>query len=480
MNKIDSRCLIDGELVGGDRRGDVYNPADAREVVGTYPLLIPADLDRAVAAARRAQREWRRLPAVERAAIVLDSVAKVDAVEGIDELLVREQGKISWEATFELGYYEALADVYHGMAGELDRGATLLDDSLGVTTQYRDPIGVVAAITPWNYPVGIAAMKVVPALVAGNAVIVKPSPIAPLAALETFAALADHFPPGLLSTVTGTDAEISANLMSHPGVGKVTLTGSTATGKLAAAAAASTLKNVTLELGGNDAALVLDDRPVDEELCASLLANAFPTTGQVCVAIKRIYAPRSRVEELCEGMVAELEHVVVADGLHPEATMGPLTTEQQRTIVRELLAGAESAGAKVLRGGTMLGDPDRGWFQQPAVVAGCPEDNALVQTEQFGPAIPVQPYDDVEQAIDLINATEYGLTASVWTHDKERAQHAARQIEAGTVHLNSHGLFAMDPRVPFGGVKHSGIGREMGIEGLRAFTESHVVNFRVA
>ena len=478
MTVTEGRCLIDGELIEGRRQGEVRNPANVAEIVGTYPLLETGDVDRAVRGAQRAQAAWRRVPAVERAALVLRSAEQVAALGGLRDLLVREQGKVAWEAAFELGYYEALADIYAQMGEELDRGTTLLDDTLGVTTQYHDPVGVVAAITPWNYPFGIAAMKVIPAIIAGCSVIVKPSPVAPLTVLEGFVALAGHFPPGVLSVLTGSDAEVSAHLLAHPGVRKVSLTGSTPTGRIAASAAASTLKNVTLELGGNDAALLLGDVTIDADLCGSLLAGAFATTGQVCVAIKRVYAPRHLVDAVADGLLAELRHAVVGNGLDPATTMGPLTTERQRQIVQRLVAAAESAGAKVRHGGTLNDDPERGWFLRPAIVTGCPEDNPLVQSEQFGPALPVQPYDDIDQAVTMINASEYGLTSSVWTNDVDRGRRVAREIQAGTVHLNSHGLFAMDPRAPFGGVKQSGIGREMGTEGLYTFTESHVVNGR--
>jgi aldehyde dehydrogenase len=266
--------------------------------------------------------------------------------------------------------------------------------------------------------------------------------------------------------------------LSHPGVRKVTLTGSTATGQLAAAAAAPTLKSVTLELGGNDAALVLDDVTIDDHLCSRLVANAFATTGQICMAIKRVYAPRHLAHDLVDGLVAALERTVIGDGLDPSSTMGPLTTQRQRQHVQDLLAGAEAAGAKLLPAGTLNGDPDRGWFMLPAIVTDCPEDNALVQTEQFGPALPVQSYDDHDQALSMINATEYGLTASVWTSDADRASKLARQIDAGLVHYNCHGLLATDLRVPFGGVKYSGLGRELGVEGLYEFTQTRVVNTR--
>lgn len=478
MEQVFGRCLIDGQLVEGARRAEVRNPADVDEVVGTYPLLGAEDVDRAVEAARKAQVSWQRVPALERAELVRQSSAKVDAVDGITELIVREQGKVLWEATFERGYYEALAESYADYAGVLAQGTTILDDALGTTTLYREPVGVAAAFTPWNYPLGLAAMKVVPALIAGCSVIVKPSPVTPLSTLEAFAALADHFPPGLVNVLTGADAEVSAPLMSHPGIRKISLTGSTVTGRLAASSAAATLKNVTLELGGNDAALLLDDVTVDDDLIAALIGSAFATSGQVCVAIKRVYVPRHLMDAVVDGLVAELEQAVVGNGLAPETTMGPLTTQRQREIITNLLTSAETAGAKVRRCGKLAEDTERGYFLRPAIVTDTPESHPLVQQEQFGPALPVQPYDDLDQAIELVNATELGLTSSVWTSDVERGARTARLIEAGTVHVNNHGLFAMDPRVCFGGVKQSGLGREMGVEGLLAYTEQRVVNTR--
>jgi acyl-CoA reductase-like NAD-dependent aldehyde dehydrogenase len=302
--------------------------------------------------------------------------------------------------------------------------------------------------------------------------------VTPLSTLQAFAALADHFPPGLVNVLTGADAEVSAPLMSHPGIRKISLTGSTATGRLAASAAATTLKNVTLELGGNDAALLLDDVTVDDNLIAGLIGSAFATSGQVCVAIKRVYVPRHLMDAVVDGLVAELEQAVVGNGLAPETTMGPLTTQRQREIITDLLTSAETAGAKVRRCGELAEGTERGYFLRPAIVTDTPEAHPLVRQEQFGPALPVQPYDDLDQAIELVNATELGLTSSVWTSDVERGAQTARRIEAGTVHVNNHGLFAMDPRVCFGGVKQSGLGREMGVEGLLAYTEQRVVNTR--
>lgn len=477
-DQVYARALIDGELVDGESRAEVRDPADMDEVVGTYPLLTRVELDRAVASAARAQRDWAAVPTAERVKAVLDSAAALAAMDGMTELITREQGKVAWEAVFEIGYYEALADAYGTLSPVLDETPAVIDDALGTTRVLRRPIGVVAAVAPWNYPFGLAAMKVVPALMAGNAVVLKPSPYTPLTTLRVFEELRGFFPAGVLNVVTGTDEEISAPLLAHPGIRKISLTGSTNTGRIAVAASAATLKSVTLELGGNDAALVLDDADFGPDLYGSLVNHAFSTSGQVCVAIKRVYVPRDRYEDVVDGMLVELDGTVVGHGLDPEVTMGPLTNARQKQIVSDLVASAEDAGAKVHRRGRFQGDVSRGHFLLPAIVAGTPEDHPLVQTEQFGPALPIQPYDDLEQALEMVNATELGLSSSVWTSNVDRGAEVAAGIEAGTVHVNNHGLFAMDPRAPFGGIKQSGLGAEMGVDGLLAFTEQRVVNTR--
>lgn len=477
-DQIHARALIDGDFIDGPARAEVFNPADIREVVGTYPLLTRADLDRAVAAAARAQQEWAKVPTAERVRIVLSSAEKLSGLDGIADIITREQGKVAWESVFEIGYYEALADAYATLSPVLDAEAQFIDDALGVTKALRRPIGVVAAVAPWNYPFGLAAMKVVPALMAGNAVVLKPSPVTPLTTLRVFEELADQFPAGVVNVITGTDEEISAPLLAHPGVRKISLTGSTNTGRIALRASADTLKSVTLELGGNDAALVLDDADFGPDLYSSLVNYAFSTSGQVCVAIKRVYVPRHRYDEVVKGMLAELDTTVVGNGLDPEVTMGPLTTARQKEIVSALVASAEQAGAEAHYRGRYQGDVSHGHFLLPAIITGTPEDHPLVQTEQFGPALPVQPYDSLDEGLRLVNATELGLSSSVWTSDVERGADVAAQIEAGTVHVNNHGLFAMDPRAPFGGIKQSGLGAEMGVDGLLAFTEQRVINTR--
>ncbi len=285
-------------------------------------------------------------------------------------------------------------------------------------------------------------------------------------------------PAGLLTTMTGPIPTVGARLLEHPGIGKVSFTGSCASGRVVAAAVANTLKNLTLELGGNDAALVLDDAVIDDKLCGDLVTAAFTTTGQVCLAVKRVYAPRHLVGPIADGIAAVLEDYVIGPGLAEESTMGPLHTAAQREKVRELVADARAQGATVRTCGILAGDPDRGYFELPTVVTGIAHGSRLVREEQFGPTLPVLGYDTVDEAIAMVNDSDYGLASSIWTEDEDRAVGLARRIQAGSTYINAHGLFAVDPRAPFGGVKQSGVGRELGREGLLSFTETHTISTR--
>lgn len=459
-------------------KGEVRNPADTSEVVGTYPLLGAGDVDAAVEAAGKAQAEWAARPAVERAAVLAEAADRIAALDGLDELLVREQGKVAWEAGFEVGFFEAVSTYYADMAPALDEGVLAVDDGLGQLRVFSEPVGIVGTITPWNWPFALTAVKVVPALLAGNAVLVKPASNTPLTVLRALGAITDLFPSGLLAVLTGPGSTVGRRLLEHPLVRKVSLTGSTETGREAAAVAGQTVKNLTLELGGNDAALILDDAEIDEALCGNLVAGAFTTTGQLCFGIKRVYAPRAVADQLAEGLSAILDQYVIGNGLVPGTSMGPLNNAAQRDFVIELVADAEARGGTVRRCGKMAGDPDKGWFLSPAVVTGLDDRARLVAEEQFGPALPVLAYDSLDEAIDRVNASEFGLASSIWTAHEDRAVGLARRIQAGSTFVNNHGLFAVDLNGPFGGVKQSGVGRELALPGLAAYTEPHTVSTR--
>ncbi len=458
--------------------GVVRNPADTSEVVGDYPLLGAGDVDAAVEAARKAQLEWSARPAVERAAVLKEAADRLAATPGLDELLIREQGKVAWEAGFEVGFFEAMSTYYADMAPALDEGELVVDDGLGRVRVFNEPVGIVGAITPWNWPFALTAVKLVPALLAGNAVVVKPASNTPLTVLRSVEVISDLFPAGLLSVVTGPGSIVGRRLLEHPLVRKVSLTGSTETGREAAAVAGRTVTNLTLELGGNDAALILDDCEITEALCGNLVSGAFTTSGQLCFGIKRVYAPRARAQELADGLCAILDQYVVGNGLDPGTSMGPVNNAAQRDFVAGLVAEAEAAGGVARRCGDMAGDPEQGYFLSPTIVTGLDDSARLVAEEQFGPALPVLAYDSLDEAIDRVNATEFGLASSIWTADEDRAVGLARRIQAGTTFVNNHGLFALDLNGPFGGVKQSGVGRELARPGLLAYTETHTISTR--
>jgi acyl-CoA reductase-like NAD-dependent aldehyde dehydrogenase len=288
--------------------------------------------------------------------------------------------------------------------------------------------------------------------------------------------LNEFLPPGVLNTVTGEDLVVGAALFSHPDVRMTSFTGGIGGGKAAAAAGAGSFTRMLLELGGNDAAVILDDQPITEALCAELAMSSFAGTGQMCINIKRIYAPHNRVAEVADGIAAFLDSYVVGDGTDPATTMGPVTTDAQFKRVRGLIEAAVAAGGEVRYCGTVTGDESAGFFLRPAVVTGLEESHPLVAEEQFGPVIPVQGYDTVDEAIEFANATEYGLTASVWSPDIERAEKVARRLEAGSSFVNVHSIFCVNMLAPYGGIKMSGLGREYGDLGLRSYTEPHLVS----
>ncbi len=475
---ITGEFILEGGAGGTTEVVEVRNPADTGELVGTYPALDVHHVDQAVEAARAAQPEWAARSAVERAVVLRAAADDIAAIDGLDRLLVREQGKALWEAAFEVGFYEMAATTFAEYAERLDAGELLVDDGMGQIVSYPEPFGVVGAITPWNFPFAISAVKVTSALLTGNAVVLVVAPSTPFTCLAGFGALARHLPPGLLSVITGPGPKIGQRLVEHPDVPKVSFTGSIPTGRAVARAAAEHLKSLTLELGGNDPAVLLDDCPLDDKLFGDLVSGTFTGAGQVCLNIKRVYAPAGKVGELAEGLAAVLDDFVIGPGLDPESTMGPLHSRSQRDRVVELVGEARAAGGVVRECGELRGDPERGWFLRPCVVTGLDPDARLVREEQFGPALPILGYESLDEAIDGANDTEFGLASSVWTGDEERGWAVARRLRAGTTTVNSHGLFAIDPRAPFGGMKDSGLGRELGLEGLLALTESHSVSTR--
>lgn len=464
LTTIAPAMTIDGRAVRGSRTYPVLDPATEAEI-GTAPDCAPAELDGAVEAAARAFRGWAADEPARRAALRAAAERIEAARDELAAVLTAEQGKPLKAAAAEVA----------GLAGSLrwfaalETGAEILrDDDDALVELRRRPIGPVAAITPWNFPLALAGYKLAPALLAGNTVVLKPAPTTPLATLRVGELLAQALPPGVLNVVSGRDP-LGARLVAHPGIRKVSFTGSVASGRHVALAAAAGLKRVTLELGGNDPAILLDDADVADTV-RRLFWTAFENNGQTCLAVKRVYVPRALHDEVVAAFAARAAKVRVRDGRDPEAQLGPLHSRMQLDRVTALLEGALADGAQLAAGGARIGE--RGFFHQPTIVAGARDGMALVDEEQFGPVLPIVAYDDEAAALAAANATHFGLGASVWSADPERAAAVGAAVESGTLWINAH-LRVSDAQ-PFGGVKWSGAGLENGRAGWEAFTEVQV------
>ena len=460
--------LIDGKRVATATHAEVINPSTG-EVVGLMPLASDEQLDLAVAAAKRAYPSWSQVPDAERQAAIrriADIVEKNG--EDVARLLTQEQGKPlnGLGSRHEMGG----AVAWTRSTAELSLPVEVLqDDNAGRVEVHRKPIGVVGSITPWNWPVMIACWHIMPAIRAGNTVVIKPSPMAPLSTIRLVEHINEVLPPGVVNVVTGENA-IGARLSAHPDVAKMTFTGSTETGKRIMSAAAATLKRLTLELGGNDAGIVLPD--VDpKEIAEGLFWGAFINNGQTCAALKRLYVHDSIYDQVCEALVDYAKTVRVGDGLHEHSVLGPIQNEMQLNRVRELVDDARAKGGRVLIGGER--EEGKGYFYPITLVADVTDGVRLVDEEQFGPALPIIRYSDVDEVIERANRNPAGLGGSIWSKDRERARKLATRLECGSVWINKHG--AIQPNAPFGGVKQSGMGVEFADEGLREFTTVQTV-----
>lgn len=458
---------IGGEPIATTETFPVVNPSSG-EVFAHAPRATAAHIDAVMDAADKAFAEWRLDDDARRAALADAAVKVTEALEDIALLMAHEQGKLLDFARFEVKY-SSVAWLHYYAALEL-APEILQDDKRGYTELVRDPLGVVAAITPWNFPIALAMWKIAPALRAGNTVVLKPSPYTPLSSLRLVQAMNEALPPGVLNIVTATD-DLAPYLTGHPVPRKLSFTGSVETGKKIGAAAVGGLKRMTLELGGNDAAIVLEDADI-QAVADEIFWGAFTNSGQICVAIKRVYAPESKYDELVQALADRAAAVVVGDPLDPASTMGPISNEAQLRRVTELVEDAVQAGAKVAAGGHRLDRP--GFFFEPTILRAS-DGMRVVDEEQFGPVLPVIAYTDVDDAVRRANGTDFGLTATVWTSDAERGEAVARRLDAGKVAVNSH-MGGMGPQFPFGGHKSSGLGVENGPWGLHGFTDIKVVH----
>jgi acyl-CoA reductase-like NAD-dependent aldehyde dehydrogenase len=462
----DYTLVIDGKSVATDNAFPVINPATG-EPFAECPDCSRSQLEAAMEAAQRAFRPWASDEQARRDALLASAAALTANADAIGELLTREQGKPLKDA---IGEVHGAAFWLQHTAGLEIPGELLHEDDEQKISLRRRPLGVVAAITPWNFPVILAMWKIASGLLAGNTIVLKPSPFTPLSSLEMGRVMQSALPPGVLNVVSGGD-ELGKWVSDHPVVRKISFTGSVATGKKIAAVAAPDLKRITLELGGNDPAIVLAD--VDPEAIAEkLFWGAFNNAGQICIAVKRVYAEEPVYGAIVDALAEKAKSIKPADGLEPETLMGPINNRPQFERVNELIASAHHDGAKFVAGGVQGAGP--GYFIEPSICTGIEDGTQLVDVEQFGPVRPIIKVKSAEDAIARANATHFGLGGSVWTSDVDRGVALAEQLECGTGWVNQHG--ALSPFAPFGGNKWSGIGYENGPWGLEAFTEYQVLS----
>jgi acyl-CoA reductase-like NAD-dependent aldehyde dehydrogenase len=445
---------------------DVVNPATG-EVFAAAPDALAADVDTAVRAAAQAFPSWRSDPKARRVALHAAADALLAAIDEIVPILTAEQGKPLAQSAVEVQVAASYFRYYAEM--ELKR-EVIRDDEDAFVQVLRRPLGPVAIIAPWNYPLLIAAAKIAPALSAGNTVVLKPSPFTPLSSLKVGEVLREVLPAGVLNVISGGN-EAGAAMTAHPLVRKISFTGSIATGKAIAAAAAVDLKRTTLELGGNDPVIVLDDAdPI--RVAKGIFSHAFFNTGQACTAPKRVYAPESLRPALVEALAELARNAKVGDGALAGTEYGPLNNLPQRERVADLVSDAVRHGATVAAGGNVI--DGKGYFYQPTILTDVSDGVRIVDEEQFGPALPVIGYRDLDDAVARANATHFGLGSSVWGEDLERAAAVAERLEAGMTWVNTHNAATLDQ--PFSGIKWSGIGVENGRWALEGFTEIQVIH----
>lgn len=440
------------------------------EIIGYAPEHTESDLDAAVSTALAAQQVWAAMGHDERSRLLIAAADAIDEhAEALALLLSRESGKPLNGPNARLEVSQS-SDWLRATARFETPGETLVDDGKAYATLSYEPIGVVGAIGPWNWPLMITIWQVAPSLRMGNTVVVKPSEYTPLSVLALGHILNTVLPEGVLQVVSG-GREVGARISEHEDIGKIMFTGSIRTGRAIAAASADTLKRLTLELGGNDAAIVLDDcNPKD--IAEDLFWGAFINTGQTCAAIKRVYVADNIYEEVSQALAEIARNTPMGQGTDENNVLGPLQNRQQYDVVARLVDAARDGGARILTGGDPAAGP--GNFYPATIVTDIDPHNALVVEEQFGPALPIIRYRELDEAVKWANSLEVGLGASVWSADRKRALEVAKQVKAGTVWINSHAV--PDPRIPFGGIKQSGYGLEFGVAGLKAVAVPKVYN----
>jgi len=457
--------IINGKPVQSKTTFGVINPATA-QVFAECQNGNASDVDMAVTAAQAAFPAWSKTTAEERKTkIHAIAQALEDNMPELMELVTKENGKpLAGLNMVGSGMEVGGSVAWTHYTAELQLPIDIVQDNDEARVEvHRKPLGVVASITPWNWPLMIAIWHVIPAIRAGNTVIMKPSAMTPLATIRFVELANEILPAGVLNIVTGTSGVGSA-ITNHPGINKIVFTGSTPTGKTIMKAASSNLKRLTLELGGNDAGIVLPDVVV-ADVAAKIFGVSFHNNGQTCACLKRLYVHESIYEEMCQELAKLAKSVVVGNGLEDGVELGPVQNKEQLAVVVDLAEDAKANGGRFLAGGNVI--KGKGYFFEPTIVADLSDGSRLVDEEPFGPILPVIKYTDIDEVISRANNNECGLGGSIWSNDLPKAAKLAQRLECGTVWVNDHG--ALQPDAPFGGVKQSGMGVEFGLYGLEEY-----------
>jgi acyl-CoA reductase-like NAD-dependent aldehyde dehydrogenase len=460
------KLLIDGKLVSGAGKAPVINPATEKPFADR-PVASLEQLDQAVKAAKAAQPAWAARPIDERRAVLRAIAARIEeSTDELARLLTLEGGKPLRDGKAEISLLVAtIREV-----AAIDLAVEVIEDSdtNRVEAHFR-PYGVVAAIVPWNFPLGLIGNKLPPALLVGNTLVIKPASSTPLSAVRLGELIVDVVPPGVINVICD-NGGLGGPLTEHPDIAKISFTGSTETGKRVATAAIKDFKRVSLELGGNDAAIVLDDVDV-KKIAPVIFATAFANSGQVCYAIKRVYAQEGVYEELCSELARLADEAVVGDGLDENTRFGPLQNKNQYEAVKKYLEDARRDG-KIIAGGQVLDGP--GYFIRPTVVRDIEDGSPLVDEEQFGPVLPIVKIRDEEDGLARANASTLALGGSVWSSNPHRAASVAARLEAGNIWINQH--LRLEPNIPLSPAKHSGIGTELTLDGVKDFAQMIVLD----
>ncbi|KAA9015966.1 aldehyde dehydrogenase family protein [Niallia endozanthoxylica] len=470
---ISGKFLIKGIWIEAQQTANVINPANINEVVGRVALCTEQEVKDSIESAENAYQTWKLTSLEDRANRMIAAAEELQKiVEENVSLYVRENGKPLVEAKKDL---LRCVDIMKQGAEELFiwSASESLPGAQKVMVRKR-PRGVAAIIMPWNSPLILTFKRVVPAILTGNTVVVKPATNCPLALMTFLQVVSSYFPAGVINVVTGSGALIGDILCTDPRIRTVAFVGSTETGKDIIRKSASTVKKMYMELGGNDPAIILEDAVMDEQAITKLRMGILKAAGQVCSAIKRVYVHESRYDEVVSKLTKEFQHIYVGNGIQPDAMMGPLNNKKQFEYVSGLIERAKASGAQVNTVGIKL-DPetwDQGYFMLPSIVTGVNQQSEIVREEQFGPVIPILPFKTVEEVIEMANDTEYGLRASVWTENEELAVSLADRLEAGAVFHNNHTIF-QDLHLDFPGAKESGLSRETRHCGMEYFSDSY-------